>query len=153
MQAVAAQIDQMDAKLNLVLSGQVEVYQQQQALLERYDATTQAMLSAIAQQLNPQQLSLSNTLLEALDAEILAEPEMQQIAAILAQRLPALMPAPTDVVKLINDPGLETKHKLKVCVPIVPFLLDYEGEIALGSGLNLKNAWQRVKTKLGELRS
>jgi hypothetical protein len=149
MRTVAAQIDQMDAKLNLVLSGQVEVYQQQQALLQQYDANTQAVIGAIAQQLDQTQLALSKTLLNALDAGALSELEMEQMVAVLEQRLPVLMPAQTEVANIINDPGLETKHKLKVCVPIIPFLLDYEGEVELGSGFNIRNAWERVKAKLG----
>ncbi|MEM0980249.1 MAG: hypothetical protein AAGH78_08235 [Cyanobacteria bacterium P01_H01_bin.58] len=150
MKTVASQIDQMDAKLNLVLSGQVEVYQQQQALLEYYDANTQTLISTLAKQLDHTQLALSKTLLSALDADAVSEPEMEQLVAVLEDRLPALMPAETkEVASIIHDPGLEAKHKLKVCVPIIPFLLDYEGELELGSGFNIKNAWERVKTKLG----
>jgi hypothetical protein len=42
---------------------------------------------------------------------------------------------------LAEDPGLDVKHKLKVTIPIVPFLLEYEGEFELNSRLNLRRVW------------
>jgi hypothetical protein len=41
---------------------------------------------------------------------------------------------------------LDVGHKLKVSIPIIPLILSYEGEINLKSGLNLKKAWQKLKT-------
>lgn len=43
--------------------------------------------------------------------------------------------------KMIDAPALDVKHKLKLTLPIIPFLLDYEGEIELNSRLNLERAW------------
>jgi len=55
----------------------------------------------------------------------------------------------TDVAiasEVVNDPKLDVGHKLKVTIPIIPLMLSYEGEIDLKSGLNLKKAWQKLKT-------
>lgn len=149
MQTVSGQLDRMDAKLNLVLGGQVELHQQQRMLLDRYDQSTQQILTTLTQQLDETQLALSNTLMEALEADALSEPEMHQMLAVLEDRLPALPPAEAQVMEIVKDPGLEAKHKLKVCVPLIPFLLDYEAELELGTEFNIRNAWQTVKTKLG----
>jgi hypothetical protein len=47
---------------------------------------------------------------------------------------------------VVDDPKLDVSHKLKVSIPIIPLILSYEGEIDLKSGLNLKKAWQKLKT-------
>ena len=55
----------------------------------------------------------------------------------------------TDVAvasEVVDDPKLDVGHKLKVSIPIIPLILSYEGEIDLKSGLNLKKAWQKLKT-------
>lgn len=53
-----------------------------------------------------------------------------------------------DPVKLIDSPSLSNSHKLKVTLPLVPFLIHYEGELALGSKANLEKAWEWIKKKL-----
>ena len=48
----------------------------------------------------------------------------------------------------IKDPELDVKQKLKVTLPIVPMLVEYEGEFELGSGFNIRSAWERLIAKL-----
>lgn len=57
--------------------------------------------------------------------------------------------AAKEVLDIVEAPGLDVKHKLKVTVPIIPLLLKYEGEVALKSGVNLENAWGWLKKKIG----
>ena len=52
------------------------------------------------------------------------------------------------VSEIIDDPKLDSNHKLKYSIPIIPLILSYEGEVELKSGLNLKKAWQSLKARL-----
>ncbi|MFM6080602.1 MAG: hypothetical protein ACKPCI_19180, partial [Dolichospermum sp.] len=52
------------------------------------------------------------------------------------------------LVEIINYPELDFKHKLKVAIPLIPFILDYEGELELGTGINLKQALQALMMRL-----
>lgn len=46
--------------------------------------------------------------------------------------------------EVVSAPGLDVKHKLKVTIPILPALVAYEGEMELGGGLNLEEAWKAL---------
>jgi hypothetical protein len=153
MQEMGNQLQQMDTKLNILLCNQVAIYENldrmRQDLLLRYDATEQATIEAVAQQLDRNQLLLTQNLLDALDANQVSEPQIQQMLAVLAERVPALPPSQAAVAEIIKDPTLDARHKLKVTLPLVPFLVEYEGELELGSGFNIKLAWEQLLTKLG----
>ncbi|BAY88532.1 hypothetical protein NIES3275_05090 [Microchaete diplosiphon NIES-3275] len=152
MDDIETQLHQMDAKLNLLLNVQdaisVSLNQMRQSFLKRYDAAEEVIIASIVQQLSQNQLAMIQTLLDALEANQLSEPEMQQMLAILEKRIPSLLPSQAAVVEVIKAPELDAKHKLKVTLPIVPFLIDYEGELELGSGFNIKSAWERLMSKL-----
>jgi uncharacterized protein YeeX (DUF496 family) len=152
MQEMGSQLQQMDAKLNLLLSSQVAIYtdlnQMRQDLLNRYDASERSVIGAIAQQLNQNQLAVTQALLNALERNQVSEPQMQQMLAVLEERIPSLPPSQAAVAEIIKAPELDAKHKLKVTLPIVPFLVDYEGELELGSGFNIKSAWEQLVAKL-----
>ncbi|NES21172.1 MAG: hypothetical protein F6K41_20145 [Symploca sp. SIO3E6] len=152
MQEVGNQLQEMDTKLDVLLNGQVVIYedlhQMRQTLLNRYSATEKATLEAVAQELSQNQLVLTQKLLDELEANQVSEQQMQQMLAVLEERIPALPPSQAAVVEIIKAPELDAKHKLKVTLPLVPFLVDYEGELELGSGFNIKSAWEQLLAKL-----
>ncbi|HLO89515.1 MAG TPA: hypothetical protein VK203_31520 [Nostocaceae cyanobacterium] len=153
VQNLGVQLYQMNTKLNLILNSQVAISQNlnqmQQTLLARYDATQQLIISSVAQNLNQNQLLLTQTLLDALENNQLSETEIQQILVILATRIPALPSGQIEVADIIKNPELDAKHRLKIALPIIPFILDYEGELELGTGFNIKTVLTWVKSKLG----
>ena len=130
MQEVGIQLRQMDAKLNILLSGQVAIYED------------------LLKQLDQNQLVLTQKLQDALDANQVSEPQMQQMLAVLEERIPLLPPSQAAITEVIKDPELDVKQKLKVTLPIVPMLVEYEGEFELGSGFNIKTAWEKLVAKL-----
>jgi hypothetical protein len=73
---------------------------------------------------------------------------MQQMLAVLEERIPSLPLSQAAVGEIIKAPELDARHKLKVTLPIVPFLVDYEGELELGSGFNIKSGWEQLVAKL-----
>ncbi|MFN6497612.1 MAG: hypothetical protein RMX65_011480 [Nostoc sp. DedQUE01] len=152
MQKVESQLQQMDAKLNVLLNGQVAIYENQnqmrQALLNRYDAIERAIISAITQQLDQTQLVLIQNLIDALEANLISDQQMQQMLAALEERIPTLPLNSLAVTEIIKDPELDAKHKLKITLPIVPMLVEYEGELEFGTGFNIKSAWEQLIAKL-----
>ncbi|NEP35922.1 MULTISPECIES: hypothetical protein [unclassified Moorena] len=153
MQKVESQLQQMHAKMNILLSGQFAIYEDlkktRQALLNRYGSTEQVVIGAIAEQLDQKELVLTQKLLDAVEANQVPDQQMQQMLALLEQRIPALPSSEVETVgDIIKDPGMDFKHRLKVALPIVPMLVEYEGEIELGSGFNIKSAWEQLVAKL-----
>ncbi|MDZ8260615.1 hypothetical protein [Nostoc sp. ChiQUE01b] len=149
---VDKQLQQMDEKINVLLKGQIAIYKNQhqmrQALLERYNTSEKVIIGSITQQLNQTQLVLTENLLQALDSNMVSEPEMQQMLAVLEERLPSLPLSQAGIAEIIKNPELDVRHKLKITLPIIPTLVEYEGEIELGSGFNIKSAWQLLIAKL-----
>lgn len=115
---VESQLQQMDEKINVLL------------------------------QFNQTQLVLTENLLQALDNNMVSELEMQQMLAVLEERLPSLPPSQAVIAEIIKNPELDARHKLKITLPIIPMLVEYEGELELGSGFNIKSAWQQLIAKL-----
>lgn len=155
IQNVTMHLQQMDAKLNMMLSGQVAIYedlhQMRQTLLLRYDTTEQAMIAVLAEHLNRGQLLTMQAVLDALEVGRVSEVEIQQvltstqqILSVLKDRGLALPPGHEAIAEVINVPTLDTKHRLKVSLPIIPFLLDYEAELELGTGINLKASLENL---------
>ncbi|NEP05211.1 MAG: hypothetical protein F6K34_10490, partial [Okeania sp. SIO4D6] len=68
VQTEGSQLQVIENKVDILLSGQVSIYQDinemRQALLERYDAGEKAIIATIAGQLDETQLVLTQTLLE-----------------------------------------------------------------------------------------
>ena len=69
--------------------------------------------------------------------------EINARSAQIADR--QLADAARKLAEVAGDPGLDVKHKLKVMIPILPVLLAYEGELELGSHLNLREAWAALR--------
>ena len=140
LQIIENQLQQIDAKLNIVLINQ-------DSLLIRYQASEQAILRVFIEQLNQTQLAFTENMLNAVAANQVSKSEM---LAVLESRIPSL-PANSkaEIAEIIKSPELDTRHKITVTLPIVPFLINYEGELELGTGFNIKSAWEFVIKKLG----
>jgi hypothetical protein len=107
------------------------------------------MLEAIVTQLTQQQADLSKVFVDAIETHQLSEPEIQDMWAVLEPRLPELPAAQTEAIaEIVKAPGLDARHKLKVSFLLVPFLVDYEAELELGTGFNLKSVWSRLTDRL-----
>ncbi|MUG98663.1 hypothetical protein F7734_42790 [Scytonema sp. UIC 10036] len=159
VQNVAAHLQQMDDKINLLLTGQGAVYanlqQLRRTLLARYQEGEQRMIAAIAEQLNQTQLITMEAVLDAVESDRVSEVEMRQLLEetqkalfSLQQRGIALSPSQAEVAaEAIKEPGLDIKHRLKVTLPIIPTLVEYESEVELGTGINLRTALERLVAK------
>ena len=143
LQIIENQLQQIDAKLNIVLINQ-------DSLLIRYQASEQAILRVFIEQLNQTQLAFTENMLNAVAANQVSQSEMLQMLAVLESRIPSLpSSSQAEIAEIIKSPELDARHKITVTLPIVPFLINYEGELELGTGFNIKSAWEFIIKKLG----
>jgi hypothetical protein len=107
-------------------------------------------LRVIIEQLNQTQLAFTENMLNAVAANQVSESEMLEMLAVLESRIPSL-PANSqaEIAEIIKSPELDTRHKITVTLPIIPFLINYEGELELGTGFNIKSAREFVIKQLG----
>ena len=143
LQIIENQLQQIDAKLNIVLINQ-------DSLLLRYQVSEQAILRVFIEQLNQTQLAFTENMLNAVAANQVSESEMLQMLAVLESRIPYLpSSSQAEIAEIIKSPELDARHKITVTLPLVPFLINYEGELELGTGFNIKSAWEFIIKKLG----
>jgi uncharacterized phage infection (PIP) family protein YhgE len=159
MQSVAIQLEEVNNRLDRLSAGQKAIYANinhlRQGLLAHYEAGEKNIISAITYQLNESQLTTISALLDAIEANKVSDAEMQNILPriqesliILQQRGFTLPVSQEEIVEVINAPQMDFKHRLKVAVPLIPFILDYEGELELGTGINLKEALKQFRARL-----
>lgn len=154
-QNVTTHLQHIYTKLNRLFAGQRAIYENinhlRQGLLARYNDSEQSIIAAITEQLDVTQVTTISAVIGALETDQVSESEMhhtlqsiQQSLAALQKRGTTLPPYQQALAEAIEAPGLDLKHRLKVSLPIIPFLLDYEGELELGTGISLKAAWQKL---------
>jgi hypothetical protein len=153
------QLRNIEIKLDSLASGQSEIGAQlhgmRQELLAKYVLTERNVIATISERLDQVQLDLVQRILTELKADRISEDEMSQMLTsvqesitVLAQR--ATIPANQEIEKIITDPHLDLAHKIKFSVPIIPFILNYEAELGLGGGANLRNLWHRLVSRVKE---
>ena len=126
-------------------------------LITALDAARYQVVTTVIERLQAERLQEVQEMATSLEQAQLAQQDAAQFLTTLRQALveaqqravlpvPSSAPAMTDIV---DAPDLDIVHKLKLTLPIIPFLLDYEGEVQLGSTINLEMAWEWLKRKLG----
>ncbi len=121
-------------------------------LIGRMDATQYQVIAAIVNQLRAERVQELLVLLASLERVQLSQQDMVEWLAKLRPTLveadkKGLLPTP-GTAEIVDAPELSAAHRLKLTLPIIPFLLSYEGEIQLGSRMDLEMAWEWLKKKL-----
>jgi hypothetical protein len=166
MQDTADMLRQMNAKLDGLIGGQKAMQDDlkdfRKTLLTRFDDSEQAIISTVVQRLDQNQSATVQSILDEIETNRLPENELQETLSAVLQALSEikeneagyydsrLVSEATNLLDVVDDPKLDVNHKLKVSIPIIPFILSYETEVGLKSELNLKNAWQRLKAWRGK---
>jgi predicted transcriptional regulator len=158
MQDVAIQLQQMNTRLDRLSAGQKAIYENiihlRQRVIARYSTGEQNIIAAITEQLDQSQMVMISNVLDAIETNQVTEGEMQLILQGIQRYLTklqqngiALPPKQAALAEVIKAPGLDFKHRLKIGIPIIPFILDYEGELELGTAIDLKAALQALKVR------
>ena len=164
MQNVEVQLQQMDTKLNTLLVGQKTIQDNlvnlRKTVLARFDANEQTIITTIVDRLDQEQLVNAEAVLDSIATRQFAEDELHELLVAVRDTLNEIRQKETflsdshltsEIGKLsavVDAPKLDASHKLRITIPIIPFILSYEGEMALKSGMNLKSAWQRLLSKV-----
>jgi hypothetical protein len=127
----------------------------------RFALGEQALMHMVMQRLNSDQLVVTGIALQEVDRDPDA-PEFTQLAAevtaaistvqqqLVAKNTPAAHQI-AQVAHVIQAPTADLKQKLKVSIPLIPFVLSYETELNLTITANLKVAWERLKERFRPL--
>jgi len=154
MQSVEIELKQVHKKLDKLSTGQKFIYENinhlRQGLLNYYKVSERNVIEAISDKLDQSQIKTISAVLDSVKANQLPEVEMLQIVGVTQQVIDKLeqrgiLPSNQQAaIELIKAPEIDTKHRFKIFLPIIPILLSYEGELELGSGINLKAVWQNL---------
>jgi hypothetical protein len=162
MQNVAMQLQDMNTGINRLFAGQKAIYENindlRQGLLSHYNESEKNVIAAITDKINQNQIQTISIVLDAIESNKIPEVQMQHLLQSVEQNLIALhqsgkvlTPSQQKLMEVVKAPGLDIKHRLKLAIPIIPSVLEYEAEIELGTGINLDEAWQAlVKRFRGE---
>lgn len=157
---IAALLREMKPTLDEVAVGVADLQAGQERIKAHFDVTVQSALLPALARLDAQQTAQTAAILDALETRAFSADELDSHLAAIHLALAAinaraasiadrqLAQAVQQTVELASDPGLDVKHKLKITLPIVPVLLAYEGEIELGSRLNLREVWQALWARI-----
>jgi len=163
MQSTANLLQQMNTKLDDIQKSQIAMQEElvtlPTTLLARFDTSEQTIISAVVQRLDESQLADVQSILDGIEAQRVPQIEQQEILKAVQQVLSEIKQNKAGLLdsKLANvkkasegvtDPNIDSSHKLKISIPIIPLILSYESEIGLKSVLNLKNIWQSLKAKV-----
>lgn len=148
---ITSQLQQIDSKLNWLADSQAALHQ---TIFVHFTTDEKDLVAPIANQLEEAQVVEVESVLEVVESNQVSEEEtklvltqLQQTLALLKEKGFQLPSGNEAIVEVLNHPTLDAKQALKVSIPIIPFLLSYEGELGLGTGIKIKEIWERWKTK------
>jgi hypothetical protein len=127
----------------------------------RFASGAQALIYAVVQRLNSDQLALTHIALQEADRHP-DDTELAQLPAEVAtvllsvqEQLAAKSPPEAnhvaDIAHILQDPTTDVQQKLKLSIPLIPLFLHYEAELNLNIAANLKAAWERLKKRFRPL--
>ena len=163
--AMSHKLDDLGRKLDdhsqQVETGQqalhTDLARQQQAILAHVDQSFQSVVAAIVQRLDANQAELVELLLDAADRQQLSQWEADELTRLVQQSLLELRrlhqnrPDAGQWQRLLDlleqDVGWE--QKLRLTLPLVPGLLEYESEIQVDVMGVLNESWRRLLRKIG----
>lgn len=146
------QLKQISKDLDALKSGQNnilwELEKTKQIVVSHYDLSQRRFILRITEQLSHDQLKVVQLLLLYIEDAHLPEAEVGEMLLLVKQHISSLPPEQLEALEVIKAPELDIRHRLKVCLPLIPFILDYEGEVEIGSGFNIKTLWNEIKVLL-----
>ncbi len=125
-------------------------------LLQRMD-TTNSDLIELLEQLSSERLLEIKQLYDVIETHHVTDQEIKDflsqlrtlIISINNQKTPSdSTPDTHKIINLVDSPNLSASHKLKLSIPIIPYLLDYETEMEVSGKMDLKKMWSWLMNKL-----
>lgn len=158
LDALSRQLSQMEEKLvEEHAATRRTTTEQTRALLARVDERHEATIAVLLHRLDEQQLETVTLLLDAADRQEVARWEGEQLLVLVQQALTDLerlrrgQPDAQQWEGLLAALQQEAgwQQKLKLTIPLVPGLLEFESEAAIDVWEPLQAAWARLRAKAG----
>lgn len=154
-----SELQELKDQINILqITLQADLKDLQAMIITSFNGAEQAIITAVVARLDQVQLITTQVILSSVKANQIPQQELQEtlsaVQAALAEiqqqgGIAHLSKSETEhLTRLIEEPTLDMGHKLALTIPIIPFILSYQGEIGLQSGLNLKEAWKRLITRV-----
>jgi hypothetical protein len=151
---IASQLQEIDNKIELLIDSQSTL---SKVLMLHFSSREQAFLLPLIQQLDECESIDIQAFLEAVESNQISTEEAQltlnetrYLLKEIQERGLVLPEANESISELINTPMVDAKHALKISIPLIPFILAYEGELGLGTEINLKEIWKRWKSNFSK---
>ena len=164
MQNVGTQLQQIDDKLDTLLEGQKTIQNNlvdlRKTILAGFDTQEKVIITTIIDRLNQEQLVNTQAVLDVIAKRQLSDNELQETLSAVRETLNEIHQQKAflsdsnltseieNLSDVMDESKLDVSHKLKVMVPIIPFILSYEGELGLNSGIKLESAWKKLLKKV-----
>ncbi len=113
--------------------------------------------ASIIETLNEKEIATLDLLQTAVNSSKEAKQDIQVLVNLVQEmknqppKDPKLTTA-LEKVPIFDDTSFSVENKLKVCLPIIPMILSYEGEYILRDGMNVnqffKEAMQKIRSKI-----
>lgn len=151
-------LEDMESQIGMLMNTQVSICDFlgnfRQEILNQYSTSERNIIQSITRKLEDDQITTIKFILAALNNNQISELEINQILndthetlLMIEQSNVNLSAEQQALAEVFSDPKLDSKHRLKVAIPIIPLLLSYETQIELGSSMNLSSVWQNLKAK------
>lgn len=146
---VHAKLDALALGIRAVLDGQDDLRRE---LLAGYDVGQQRLLAELTARLDRSQLETVAAILREVEANRLPEAEMTRLvdcarrSMALLQESGKSLPAQAEIERSFAEQAT-LKDKLKLALPLIPSILEYEIEMEFDQGASLKEIWQQIKAR------
>ena len=164
-QKLAALSQQLGDAENRLAAGQQtirdHIRQQQQTILAHIAAQHRQTLAALVEKMDANQLALTELLLDAADRQQIAQWDAEQLTRLSQQALVNLkrlrqnQPDAAQWQSMLDLLARETgwQQKLKLTLPLIPGIVEFESEMTMDVVPALKQAWQRLADKIRSMRN
>jgi hypothetical protein len=126
-----------------------------QSILDRFEIGEQKILSSVFERLDKDKLEIISSLLDAIKEnripKDLTEEAVKATKDLIAEMKsiqiqdPKIAKCVESWEEAINSPELGIENMIKVTIPIIPFLLTYEGTYKFQTGMKLDSTWNKLR--------
>ncbi|PIY47541.1 MAG: hypothetical protein COZ05_04675 [Armatimonadetes bacterium CG_4_10_14_3_um_filter_59_10] len=126
-------------------------------LLQRLDSNSGLLVNELLEQLSSERLLEIKQLYDVIETHNVADQEIKDFLSQLHTLIVSVnhqkatsdsIPDTQKIINLVDSPNLSASHKLKLSIPIIPYLLDYETEMEVSGKMDLKKMWGWLMNKL-----
>jgi hypothetical protein len=125
------------------------------SILDRFEISEQKILSSVFERLDKDKLEIISSLLDAFKEnripKDLTEEALKATKDLIAEMKsiqtqdPKIAKCVDSWEEAINSPELGIENLIKVTIPIIPFLLTYEGSYKFQTGIKLDSTWNKLR--------